>query len=714
MSELNNATAYNRRDFLKLSTAAGGGLLLGLNWLTSSCSPVKAAPADWHYFNAYLHIGTDGSVIIWSPNPEVGQGVRTSMPLIVAEELDVDWASVKVEQASLDADRFTRQVAGGSGSIRHGWETLRKAGATARQMLIQAAANQWKVPAEECTTEAGVVKHSASGQEAPYGELAAAAGQLEPPAEVKLKDPAQFKLIGKAIAGVDNHDIITGKPLFGIDTYREGMLYAVVARPPAFGQKLFAVDDAAAKQVPGVRQVIHFDDKVAVLADHTWAALQGRKALKIEWASDAPLESSAQHTEKMLKKLEMAEAEPRRRDGQPEQQFKRAARTVEATYSCPLLPHNTMEPMNFFAHVQADQVELLGPTQTPARARSVVAEFTGIAPEKISVQMTRMGGGFGRRLEADFVLEAAKISQLAKAPVKVQWTREDDMGGGIYRPACYYRYRAALNADGKLTAFHLRGAGINVGNPVRENNFPAGALPHLLMEGHDVPSAVTTGPWRAPVHNFLAFAEQAFLDEVALAAGKDAVAFRLELLRQAEQQPVGTVEYNPKRFRDTIELAAQKSGWGQTTPQVYRGFSAYYSFQTYVAIVAEVAVVNGQPKLETIYCAVDCGQVVNQSGAEQQVVGGIVDGLGHAMYGQLSIENGAAVQQNFDAYRIIRIQDAPPKVAVFFVDNDEAPTGLGEPALPPTAAAVANAMFAATGQRWYHQPFAKAAEPVAG
>jgi isoquinoline 1-oxidoreductase beta subunit len=365
-----------------------------------------------------------------------------------------------------------------------------------------------------------------------------------------------------------------------------------------------------------------------------------------------------------------------------------------------------MEPMNFFADVKENSAELVGPTQTPQRSQTKVAEILGIPADAVTVQMTRMGGGFGRRLSSDFAEEAAKISRLAKSPVKVQWTREDDMAGGVYRPACKYIYKAAINKEGEMTGFHVRGAGLNVGNPTRENNFPAGAIQHLLIEGHNKESNVSTGPWRAPVHNFVAFAEQCFLDEVAAELKKDPIDFRLNLLAKAASNPVGKVEYDIERYKKTIELVRKMSGWDTKKEGVFRGFSAYFSFSSYVAMIAEVTMVNNKPVIKKVYCAADCGIVVNKSGAENQIVGGIIDGLGHAQFGNIEIKDGKSQQANFDTYRMIKMNESFP-VEVQFVENEIDPTGLGEPALPPAAAAVANAMFAATGNRIYSQPFAE-------
>ncbi len=697
-----NTTQFDRRSFIKVSATTSAGLLLNFNLLAKAAYGDKAAVATT--FNAFLSIAPDGLVTIMAQNPEVGQGIKTALPMIVAEELDVDWAKVIVEQAPLDTAKYTRQVAGGSQSIPTTWKTLRNAGATARQMLINAAAKRWQVAPEECTTEMGVIKHAATKRSLSYGEVATEAAKLEVPKEVKLKAVKDFKIIGTSQKGVDNKSIFTGKAIYGIDYKVDGMLYCMVARPPAFGQKVKSFDDKKTKAMPGVKQVLQFGDKIAVLATSTWEAKEGRDALKIEWVADAKLENTTEHDAQLLKLLQTAPEKPRRQNGDVAKAFQEAAKVVEATYECPFLPHNAMEPMNFFAHVHDGKVELVGPTQTPEAARKQVGELLSIPVENITVNMTRMGGGFGRRLSTDFAKEAAQISSLAKAPVKVIWTREDDMGGGIYRPACKYTYRAALDAKGNITAFHVRGAGINVGNPVREGNFPAGALENFLADGHNLESKVTTGPWRAPVHNFVAFAEQSFLDEVAIAAGKDPVQMRLDWLDMAKSSPQGPVSYDIERFKGVIKLAAEKGNWGKAPAGVSQGFSAYFSFGSYIAQVAEVVMVNGQPKIQKIICAADCGVVINPSGANNQIVGGLVDGIGHAMYGNLSIKDGMAEQQNFGAYRLIRLAEAPA-VEVHFVKNELDPTGLGEPALPPTAGAVGNAIFKATGQRWRKQPF---------
>ncbi|MBD2702144.1 xanthine dehydrogenase family protein molybdopterin-binding subunit [Spirosoma sp. BT702] len=708
MSTFGNSS---RRSFLKVAAATGGGLILGFNWsdseaAMSSASSIGTSAAGVD-FNSYLSIDPQGVITILSPNPEVGQGIKTAFPIIVAEELDADWTKVVVEQAPLDTKKFERQVAGGSGSIPHSWKRLRVAGATARLMLVEAAAKRWSVPAVECKTSKGFVTHQASNRRLSYGELATEAAKIPVPTDVPLKEKKDYTLIGTTVKNVDNPKIITGKPLFGLDFYREGMLFAMLQRP-AFGYKLKSVNTEAIKSMPGIVNVVTFDNNVAVVGKSTWQVKKAKDALKIEWEKADALESTADHNRLFKEMLDSSEATVRRKDGDVETAFKNAAKVVKSEYQCPFLPHNPLEPMNFFAHVRADGAELVGPTQTPELARNETAKLLGIAPEKVTVQLTRMGGGFGRRLKADYVLEAVNVSKLVNAPVKLIWTREDDMTGGSYRPAVRYRFEAALDAQGMMIGYKLRGVSINAGNATREDNFPSGAVDNLLIDSVDHKSPITTGPWRAPITNFLAFAEQSFLDEVAQAAGKDPVQFRLELLEKAKQKPAGAIKYDIDRMKGVIELAAEKSGWGKKKGAdgklLAQGFSVYFSHRSYVAQVGEVVMQKGKPVLQKVYSAADCGVVVNQSGAQQQVRGCVVDGIGHAMYGKITFKDGVPEQKNFNEFRLIRLAEVP-EVEVHFVENNIEPTGLGEPSLPPAGAAVANAIFKATGKRLRSQPF---------
>ena len=699
-------TKHNRRSFLKVTAASGGGLMLGFSWAVS-CTPadkVSEIPSDWFDINAFLSIANSGKVTIMSPNPEIGQNVKTSMPMVVAEELDVSWEDVTVKQAPLNTDVFERQVAGGSQSMRKGWQGLRMAGATAKQMLIDAAAKKWEVDKSTCTASKGVITNQA-GKSVTYGEIASLAAGMKVPGEVQLKDPSEFTLIGTDRGNVDMEGIITGKPLFGLDTYKEGMQFAVVLRPPAFGTKLKSFDDTGARAVNGVNDIIKFGDKVAVLANSTWAAMKGKKALQAEWENDGSLESTNYHDRELRKLLNKKAEEPKRVDGDVNKGFAQADKIVEKVYEAPFLPHNCLEPMNFYADVTKEKVDLLGHIQTPERTRRQVAELLGRDQSEIFINMTRMGGGFGRRLYGDFVLEAAEISKLAKSPVKLIFSREDDMTAGTYRPASKYKFKAGLK-DGKMIAYHLVGAGVNMGNSTREKNFPAATVANYRVESHNLKSNITTGAWRAPITNFLAFAEQSFFDELAEAAGADPVQFRLDLFKQAKENPVGAVDYDIDKFVGVIKLAAEKANWGKPDSGVFQGFSAYYSHNTYVAEVAEVVLKKDSPVVTKMICAIDCGIVINPLAAKNQVEGGIVDGIGHAMYGDFSFYNGQPQQNNFHQYRMIRMKEAP-KVEAHFVKSHNDPTGLGEPTLPPAGGAIVNAIYKATGQRFYKQPFMK-------
>ncbi|MBS1566082.1 MAG: xanthine dehydrogenase family protein molybdopterin-binding subunit [Bacteroidetes bacterium] len=698
------STTLSRRHFLRLGSLAGGGLLLGFRL------PVQAeenATMDEQAFapNAYISIDNNGVVTLIAPNPEIGQGIKTALPLLLAEELDTDWEKVVIKQGDLDTKAYGNQVAGGSGAIRSRFEPIRKAGATARALLIMAAAQTWNVPAEECSTDNGFVLHKASGRKLGYGELAAKAATLTAPTDIKLKDPKDYKLIGKRIGNVDNKKILTGKPLFGIDTRREGMLYAMVARPPAFGKKLVSFDDTETRKIPGVKNVVRWNNVVAVLASSTWNARKGRDALKLQWEDASPLESTTEHQEAFRKLIQEKSKDPGRNDGDVDSAFANGKNILEAIYEVPILSHAPMEPINFFADVRDGKAELYGPTQVPARARTDVAKALGIPEENITLGMPRQGGGFGRKLQSDNAVEAAMISSLAKAPVQMLWTREDDMQGDFYRPNGMYRYKAAIDEQG-LVAWHETAAALNSRRANSPDNFPAGVVPNLRTDSHGLNSNIQTGPWRAPTHNVLAFTQESFMDEIAHALKKDPIALRLEMLDKAAAQPVGKLSYNVDKFKSVINLVRDMSAWdSKLKPGEFKGFSAYFSFNTYVAEVAVVAIEKGQLRIKRVYAAVNCGQVVNLSGAENQVQGAILDGLSHAWYSGITFDKGAVMQKNFNTYKMMRMKDAPPIVEVKFVETHEAPTGLGEPGLPPIAPAVCNAIFAATGKRIRRLPF---------
>lgn len=738
-------TKIGRRSFIKASALAGGGLMLGFNWLMSCTSkPVDllALPKKWFELNGYLKIGENGVVTIMSPNPEGGQNVKTSMPMIVAEELDVDWKRVIVEQAPLNTKYFTRQTIGGSQAIRQSWTALRTAGATARQMLREAAAQAWQVSADEITTENGMLYHKPSGKLAGYGEMASAAANIAVPADVKLKEVKEFKLVGTSQKNVDAKKIVTGKPLFGIDTQREGMLIAMIIHPPAFGMKLKSIDDSSVKKMPGIKDVFpinvfneeyqrqnfdtcSFPELVAVVGNSTWEVLNAKKALQVEWEPfqdhtimrdgrggaqsvtiPAGLENTSDHKTNMARMMSMPSTVVRR-DGNPEAAFKKAAKIIERTYTAPFLAHNCMEPMNFFAHVTADKAELEGPLQKPELLEQTLSARLGMPLDKIDIQMTRLGGGFGRRSYAHWLVEAAVISQKVNAPVKLIYTREDDMTSGIYRPTYSAIYRAALDADNNLIGFHVKAGGIPE-SPLHANRFPAGAVDNYLAEDWTINSNITVGSFRAPRSNFIAGAEQSFLDEVAEAAGKDPIAFRLELLDRAISNPVGeSNDYDAKRYAGVLKLVHEKSGWDTAKPDVHRGVAAYFCHNTYVAQVLELKLENNKPVIPNVFCAVDCGIVVNPDAATNLTEGAIVDGIGNALFGEMTFIDGVPQKTNFDTYRMIRHSEAPKTIDVHFVQNEIDPTGMGEPAFPPVFGALANAMYQATGKRYYSQPFMK-------
>ena len=755
-------TKFGRRSFIKRSALATGGFAIGFSWLYSCEQTPKMVlelPDEWFNFNGYLKIGENGVVTIMSPNPEIGQNVKTSMPMIVAEELDIDWAKVIVEQAPLDtslygvpfiskiagqaeAPRSGRQIAGGSNSIRSSWDALRLAGATAKEMLLQAASDMWGIAKDELSTDNGYVIHEDSEKKEHYGVFAAAASEVAVPEEVELKDPSDYKIIGSSKKNVDGLKIATGQPLFGIDVAKEGMKIAMMIHPPAFGMTLKSFNADNAKQMPGVVDVFKIDtyqgdtqntafdiaafrDLVVIVADSTWQAMQAKKAVQCEWVEaedvktkisffgrdsyfDFPkgLESTDTQNEKLNAAARNA-VQTVRRDGNPERAFRNADRIIEKTYSAPYLAHNTMEPMNFFADVTAEKAHLIGPIQTPSIMEPSVAARLGMNPDQVHIEMTRMGGGFGRRLYGHFLVEAAAISQHVSAPIKLLYTREDDMSCGVFRPAYQATYRAAIDKKNVVTAFHVKAGGIPE-SPLAANRFPAGAYDNYLAESYTVKSNVTTGAFRAPRSNFIAAAEQSFLDELAEAIGKDPVDYRLELFDRAIKDPVGDRnDYDANRYAEVIRLAKEKSNWGTPKEGVHRGFAAYFCHNSYVADVVDLKVENGQTIVENVCVAVDCGIVVNKDAAINLVEGGTVDGIGTALYSGLNIKQGAPQQTNFDRYRLIRHSEAPKVIEVHFVNNGLSPTGLGEPMYPPVMGALANAMYQATGKRLYQQPFAQ-------
>jgi isoquinoline 1-oxidoreductase subunit beta len=738
-------TAIGRRTFIKSTALAGGGLMLSFNWLASckmTPEEVSNLPKEWFKLNGYLKIGNNGLVTIMSPNPEGGQNIKTSMPMIVADELDVDWKHVIVEQAPLDTDAFTRQFIGGSQAIRRGWESLRRAGASARHLLKMAAAEAWQVPLDEIKTSRGILSHEASGNSAGYGELASMAATLEVPDEVPLKDLDEFNIIGTSRKNVDGLKIVTGKPLFGMDTHREGMLIAMIVHPPAFGLKLKSIDDSEARNMPGIKDIFKikvfndgyiktffdtrtYNEVAVIVGDSTWEVMQAKKALKIEcepiessidtrarfgnatWEQHTPagLESTEEHYAQM-EKMAGKGGEVRRKDGNPEEAFKRAAKVIERTYTAPFLAHNCMEPMNFFADVKDGKAELIGPLQKPEFTEQTLSARTGIPLENIDIKMTRLGGGYGRRSYAHWLVEAALISQQMKAPVKLIYTREDEMTDGIYRPAYLIKLKAGLDKDNTLIAYHINAGGIPE-SPLAANRFPAGTVDNYLAEDWTIDSNLTVGSFRAPRSNFMASAEQSFLDEVAEAAGKDPIDFRLDLLGRAIKNPLEGVtnDYDPVRYTGVLKLLREKSDWGNQPSNVSRGMAAYFCHNSYAAQVLDMVMEDGKPVVQKVTCVLDCGIVVNPDGATNMAEGGIVDGVGNALFGELTFKDGVPLKNNFDTYRMIRMSESPKEIDVHFVENEINPTGLGEPTFPPIMGALANALYQATGKRHYHQPY---------
>ena len=736
--------SIDRRSFLKSSAIAGGGLMISFTWLSSfryTDKPGDTDPQQWNEINGYIKITQDNTIKILNPNPEFGQNVMTSLPMIVAEELDVDWEKVVVEMGPHDSVKLGPQFTGGSNSLRMYWKPLREAGAAARQMLIEATAKTWAVPVEEVTTKAGMLYHEKSGKSGTYGEFASKATGIPVPKGVKLKDPKDFKIVRNSKKNVEGLKIVTGKPLFGLDYKHEGMLIAMIEHPPAFGMKFKSFDASETLKMPGIKDVFSlkmyeddfeqagfdtrtFNDLLVVVGKTTWEVMNARKKLKVTWepVSDtkdiiagfgrkrevivpAGLESTDTHLEKM-KEYDSKPAQELRKDGDPETAFKNAAQIIECTYNAPFLAHNCMEPMNFFAHVTDDKALLVGPLQAPGWTEPTLSKVLKLPPEKIEIQMTRMGGGFGLRAYGHYLVEAALISRHAKAPIKLVYSREDDMTYGIYRPMYTATYRAALDANKNLVAFHVKGGGIPE-NAIHPNRFPAGAVDNYLAEGWAIPSNITIGAFRAPRSNFNAAAEQSFLDELAETMGKDPIDLRLELLQRAKQNPVGkNNEYDADRYAGVLKLIKEKSGWNNPENKKYkRGVAAYFCHNSYVAHVVDMAEKNGRPYVERVFSAVDCGIVVNPDAATNMVQGAVVDGIGNALYGGLTHKDGAAVQKNFSQYRIIRFHEAPKKIEIHFVQNDIDPTGLGEPPFPPVFGAVANALYQSTGKRFYNQPF---------
>ena len=695
-----------RRDFLKGSAAATGALVIGFTLpMTSRFAQAAAAATSGAGFapNAFLRIAPSGQVTVICGLSEMGQGVHMGIASLVAEELDADWKSVKLEQAPVDKayinPLFGMQATGGSTAIRGHYEPMRKAGAAAREMLVTAAATQWGVDADRCRTQDGRVM-GPDGKSAGYGELVAAASKLPVPQNPALKDPKDFRILGKGLTRIDTPSKVNGSAGFGIDVKLPGLLTAVMVHAPVPGAKIVSVDDAAAKAIPGVRQVVQIPQGVAVLAEGYWTALQGRDALVVKW-DDGPLGSlSSESISKLLTDATTKPGVVARNEGDVSVAV---AKSIEAVYEAPYLAHACMEPMNCTAWVRAGEAEVWAPTQGPGPHQGIVAQLTGLPPEKVQVHTTYLGGGFGRRFAPDFVIAATLISKAAGAPVKLVYTREDDMRAWFYRPASVTRFTAGLDADGNPVSFTAR-----VASPALSiaagfaKELPKGiddaaiegigdmlyAFPNLRVEYARTEPGIPPWFWRSVGHSQNVYFIEAFIDEVAAAAGKDPVEFRRSLL---SKQP---------RLRGVLDLAAQKAGWGSPLPQgVHRGVAITTCFGSFVAQVAEVSMdANGKPRVQRIVAAVDCGRTVNPDVIHRQVEGAIVYGLSAAMYEKITFKNGRVEQSNFTDYPMLRM-DEMPKVEVHIVPSTEAPGGIGEPGLPAATPAVINAIFAATGKR---------------
>ena len=712
-----DAVETDRRTFLTVSAAAGGLAL------TFDIAAAAAQGQDGAKIGAYLTVAPDGTVTIVSKNPEIGQGVMTSLPMLIAEELDVDWKSVRVHQAGNNPTAFGRQFAGGSMATPLHWEELRRVGAAGRSMLMQAAAQQWSVPLAELSTEPGFVVHKASRKRASFGSLAAKAAALPAPnkeqvAALTLKDPKDYRIIGKFTPQVSSPQIVTGQPLFGIDTRLPGMVYASYEKAPVFGAKVAKADLDAARTVKGVKDAFVLEGGtaldgllpgVAVVADTWWAANKGRQKLNVQWA-DHPTssQSSAGFAAKAAEFAKAAPGRSLRADGDVAAALSGAAQTVEAAYSYPFLAHATLEPQNCTAHFKDGKMEIWAPTQLPEPGQQLVAKTLGIAPENVIIHMTRSGGGFGRRLSNDYMVEAAAIAQKVGAPVKLVWTREDDIRHDFYRPAGFHHFRGGVDAAGAVVAWedHFvsfgEGAGFARSANIGSTEFPARFVPNYKLGVSTMPLGVPTGPLRAPGSNAIAFVVQSFIDELAHAAGADPVAFRLKLLGdQAVVGGPGPGSYAAGRMAGVVKLVAEKSGWGQPLPKgTGKGVAFHFSHLGYFAEVVQASVAaDGSVKVDKVWVAADVGgQIINPAGAYNQVQGSVLDGLSEALHQEITIENGAVKQANFNDFPLMRINEAPP-IEVHFLKTDNPPTGLGEPALPPVVPALTNAIFAATGKR---------------
>ena len=734
---------FSRRDFLSVGLTTLGGLAIGVRFDTANGDSHRRAA--WTP-NAFLRIEPDSTVVVVVPRPEMGQGSRTAIAMLVADELEADWDRVRIEQADLDEARYGPQYAGGSAVVRTSWTPLRRAGAAARVMLVRAAATRWGVDAMQCEARHSEVRHVPSGRTASFGALARAASALPLPADVVLKTRREFRIIGTARRGLDVPAIVTGRATYGIDVRLPGMVFASIERSPVFGGRVLRFDDSAALAVPGVRAVVQIDadaipefeenspkmpNSVAVLADTTWAAMQGRRALRIDWdVRGGEVESTAAMREQAVKLAAGTPRVVRRNDGDFDTAFAMATTRLEAVYEVPLLAHATMEPMNCTARVAGtgSRLEIWAPTQNPQGVRNAAAVATGVAPNDITVHVVRMGGGFGRRFYADFAAEAAYLAKASKRPVQVVWTREDDMRHDFYRPAGYNVMRAGLDVDGRIVAWSQHMVNASRGHYLRWSpgpnqtelvdpgelepyDLPASVVPNMRIGYTAIQSRIPRGQWRAVEPSATVFVTQSVLDELAHLAKRDPLAFQLSLLEPARKLPFYDTTYDTGRLAAVFRLAAARGDWGKPMPAGQgRGIAGSYSNGAYVAHVVDVeAMPNGGVRVRRVVTAADCGLVVNPSGARAQVEGGVIYGLSAALHQEITVDGGRVVQSNFHDYQVLRMADAP-RIEVHFVDSgEESPHGMGEGALPSIAPAMTNALFAATGRRVRRLPIGEGA-----
>ena len=684
----------DRRSFLKAGAATAGGLLLG--FYLPERSPLKAqAGVAAKKLNAYVHVGSDDTITLFIHMAEMGQGTVTSLSMLLAEELECDWSKIRTEFPGVDPAYGPLQGVFGSRSIRSSWEPLRKAGARAREMLMEAAAQSWGVSKSQCRAENSVVINTATNARLSYGKLAEAAAQLPVPNNVTLKDPKQFRLIGTSPKRLDTPDKVNGRTLFGIDVRLPGMQYAVIERCPVFGGKVASFDAGKAKAVHGVKQVVAISNGVAVLADNTWSAMEGRRALEIKWDEGANANTSSATIRKLFVDLAQKPGAAARKDGNVESALAGAAKKIEAVYEAPYLAHAPMEPLNCVAHVRPDGCDVWASTQIQTGAHAVAVKLTGLAPEKVKVHTMYLGGGFGRRGGSDFIGEAVEVAKAVGGPVKVTWSREDDLQHDMYRPASYSKFAAGLDSDGWPVAWFTRIACPSFGglhNGVDRTgvegvaDLPYG-IPNILVEYHAAEAGIPVSYWRSVGYSQNTFFTESFVDELAAAGGKDPLELRRRLLAKSP------------RLLGVLELAAEKAGWGKPLPAGrFHGIAVADNVGSFNAQVAEVSATKGKLRVHRVVCAMDCGQVVNPRGVEQQIQSGIVFGLTAALKGAITIDRGRVEQRNFDQYDVLRI-DEMPVVEVHLVPSRNPPGGIGESATPAIAPAVTNALFAATGKR---------------